>query len=373
MERVRRKIPGLGRNQGSEGVCRKIIVFQDHPDPDESYLQSMGGRLIKELPLLNAAVVEVPAEGDAGIMAEIPGVARIDDDLQIHAYGALGCCLWHCLRDKQSPQTVPWGLQAVEAERAWEYTRGEGISIAVIDTGIDHTHPDLKDNLGEGYNVLKPGSAPDDDNGHGTHVAGTIAAIDNSFGVVGVAPRARVHAVKSLDRFGNGFLSDLIEALDWCVSNGIRVVNMSLGSPEGNESFHEAIKRAYNAGVVLVAAAGNEGGVGDTVGYPARYPETIAVSAIDVESKMPGFASRGPDVDVLAPGVKILSTWPGNQYRELNGTSMATPHVAGIAAMVLATHKGFTPDQAKRHLRAAARRVVGLGYPVVDAYKSITT
>lgn len=386
-----RKDPS-GRGGGRGGrTCRKIVVFSGEARPEEA-LHQLGGVLVKRLPLLNAAVVELPEEtgirAAVELPAELPAITRVDDDLVIHIVGDEGLaavlpplpnasrvmrCIWRRWVIPAPEQTIPWGVKAIGARKAWSRTKGEGVRVAVIDTGIDLEHPDLKQNIAGGYNTLDPAAPPLDDNGHGTHVAGVIAAVDNRAGVVGVAPQASLYAVKALDAYGMGYLSDLIEGLDWCIRNGIEVVNMSLGTAEENQSFREAIKRAYEAGVVLVAAAGNEGQGADTVTYPARYPETLAVSAIDANNRMPPFASRGPSVGVLAPGVGVYSTWPGRRYRSLDGTSMAAPHVSAVAAMVLATHQGMTPDQVKNHIKASARRVAGLKYPVVDAYKAVAT
>jgi subtilisin family serine protease len=202
----------------------------------------------------------------------------------------------------------------------------------VLDTGIDLSHPDLATNIKGGYNALNPLKQPGDGNGHGTHVAGIIGALDNEIGVIGAAPAADLYAVKVLGNGGSGKLSDVIEGLEWAVAHGMQVVNMSFGATTGNESFHNAIVAAYNAGIVLIAAAGNEGG---PVSYPAAYPEVIAVAAIDSNDAVPSWSNSGPEIDLAAPGVNILSTYKGSTYSTLSGTSMAAPHVAGAAALVM--------------------------------------
>ncbi len=380
----------LGRDEtGSwrgKGRCRKIIVFREGCCADEQAVARLGGRPVKPLPLVNAVVADFPKEAEYRVMAEMPHVARVDDDLEIRAVGvglrrwtdvwpALGRLMPSCWRRRQPEpaQSVPWGVAAVRAPEAWSTSRGGGVKVAVMDTGIDLRHPDLRDRVAGGYNALSPGRDPMDDNGHGTHVAGIIAATDNAAGVVGVAPQALLCAVKVLDAYGAGFLSDLIEGLDWCVREGVQVVNMSLGTREGNDTFHEAVRRAYQAGVLLVAAAGNDGASGgaDTVNYPARYAETIAVSAVDRQFRLPRFASRGPSVDIVAPGVDVLSTWPGGSYRALSGTSMATPHVSGVAALALAARPGWKPDAVRGLLVTRARRLAGVPYPLVDAARAV--
>ena len=271
---------------------------------------------------------------------------------------------------------IPWGVNRVHAPAAWDYTEGAGVRVAVIDTGIDSTHPDLAGKVDGGYSAIQDSEAPDtyqDDNGHGTHVAGTIAASRNGKGVVGVAPRARLYAVKVLDSDGSGSLSDVIKGIIWCANNGIQVANMSLGAPQGSDAMERALRYAKARGVVVVAAAGNSGGA---VGYPGAYPEVIAVSASDWNDHIAAFSSRGPEVDFIAPGVDILSTQMGGDYITMSGTSMATPHVTGLAALAVSQgYRGMDgPDGVFAQLKKAATPLPGLdpteqGYGMIDAGK----
>ncbi|MBM3334994.1 S8 family peptidase, partial [Candidatus Sumerlaeota bacterium] len=206
--------------------------------------------------------------------------------------------------------------------------------------------------------VLRCTKSANDDNGHGTHVAGTVAAVNNTIGVVGVAPAANLYAVKVLSRTGTGYLSDLIEGLDWCISNKMQVVNMSLGSSSDNQSFHDAVIRVYQAGITQVAAAGNANG--GAVTYPAKYGEVIAVTASDINDQFASFSSQGPEVDLIAPGVSINSTYTGSSYKVLNGTSMASPHVTGIVALRLQVKPGENPDAVKAVLQSTALPLPGL-------------
>ncbi|MHC4310790.1 MAG: S8 family peptidase, partial [Planctomycetota bacterium] len=196
--------------------------------------------------------------------------------------------------------------------------------MAVLDTGIDYKHPDLDDNCYGGVNVINPRKDYRDDNGHGTHVAGIIAAEDNDIGVVGVAPEAYLYGVKALDRNGSGWLSDIIAGLEWCVNNRMDIVNMSLGADSDIQAFHDACDAA-SATVILVAAAGNDGGAVD---YPAAYGSVIAVSATDSSDGLASFSNYGNEIEIAAPGVNILSTYKGGGYETHSGTSMAAPHVA---------------------------------------------
>jgi len=273
-------------------------------------------------------------------------------------------------------QPLPWGIAKIGADKVWPVSKGTGVKIAIIDTGIDRNHPDLDDNLFGCENFIYWWRSCEDDNGHGTHVAGIIGAENNSFGVVGVAPEARIYALKVLDRSGSGYLSDVIEALDWAIANKIDVVNLSLGTSYDILSLHEAVKRVNEAGIVQVAAAGNSGPDESTVNYPASYPEVIAVSATNSTDEVPFWSSRGPEVDLAAPGVDIYSTYKGNTYRNMTGTSMSAPHVAGVVLLRLEDHPEEGPDVIETLLKENTdflpygSKLVGAG--LVNAYKAIT-
>ena len=261
---------------------------------------------------------------------------------------------------------VPWGIERVGAPKAWNRrdpaTMGAGVKVAVVDTGIDCGHPDLQCDASAGFNALDEESAPDDDNGHGTHVAGTIggkgqAAPDGKL-VYGVAPMATLIPVKVLDKDGGGALSDVVRGINWAAQSGVDIISMSLGSPKGSPTLQKAVKAAYDRGVTVVAAAGNSGAGngGDTVGYPGRYPEAIAVAASDQDDNIADFSSRGPEVAFTAPGVGIESTWPGGGYKTLSGTSMATPHLSGLAALVIAAGARGT-ERVRQALARASKRL----------------
>jgi len=265
---------------------------------------------------------------------------------------------------------MPWGVVRVNAQKAWTKTRGAGVRVAVIDTGVDCSHPDLAANCVSGYNAFDKKKAPMDDQGHGTHVAGTIGAVADGKGVVGVAPSVKIVPVKVLDAKGGGRLTTIIKGLIWVGNNNIDVANMSLGSPMGTIFMRLAVSYAKSRGVAVIAAAGNSG---KSVGYPAAYGNTIAVSASDSNDGIAKFSSRGKQVDFIAPGVDIKSTLPGGKYGRYSGTSMATPHVAGLAALAVAQGaKGF--DGVKAALSRGAGPMSGLsakeqGKGMIDATK----
>jgi subtilisin family serine protease len=267
---------------------------------------------------------------------------------------------------------APWGVARVNAPAAWSTGQGQGVKVAVIDTGIDCTHPDLKCDFGSGVNIVDPSAQPMDDNEHGTHVSGTIAGRGKG-GPLGVAPKATLIPVKVLDAQGSGNLSDIIKGINWATSAGVDVINMSLGGPTGSPALQRAVKAAISAGIVVVCAAGNSGPNPDTVGFPAGYPGVIAVAASDKNDQVAKFSSRGDAVAFIAPGVAILSTIPGGGTASLSGTSMAAPHVAGLAA--LAVERGARGSSGTRAaFSAAATKLAGLasteqGDGMIDAAK----
>lgn len=348
---------------------RKIVVFFDNVDDrmKETLVERVGGQHLKQLHLANASAVLLSEDAEQKLR-EFPDVKRIDDDVVVTATKVSP----RRVRATPTPtpiptQTLPWGIDRIEADQAWATSSGTAVRVAIIDTGIQLNHPDLAANIKGGINTIYPWKNANDDNGHGTHVAGTVAALNNTFGVVGVGPNISLYAVKVLGANGSGYLSDVIEGLDWAIANNMQVVNMSLGTSADIQSFHDAVQRIHDAGIVAVAAAGNSGGAVD---FPGAYPEVIAVAAVqkngDGSLSPASFTSRGPQVNLSAPGVSILSTYKGSTYATLSGTSMASPHVAGTAALTLTTSAGvydvnsnghWDPDEVETKLEATAENI----------------
>jgi thermitase len=247
-----------------------------------------------------------------------------------------------------------WNLPLISADKAWEVTTGDPkVVIAVVDTGVDYRHPEFKGQLVNGVNILTGTDRAQDDNGHGTHVAGVIAARTNNLeGIAGIDWAGKIMPVKAMDAEGSGSVLDIADGIIWAVDHGANVINLSLGEYAGSEYLHEAIRYAYNKGAVLVAAMGNDG-ISDP-SYPAAYPEVIAVAANDENNETADFSNYGNHTSVSAPGVSIPSTYPNNRYAALSGTSMATPHVAGVAALIRSINPKLTPEEVRKIIETTA-------------------
>jgi len=303
-----------------------IIGFKNKSD--DKLITNQGGTIKYQYSIVNAIAASIP-ENAINALCKNPQIAYIENDHQVEALG----------------QTLEWGVDRIDADVVHTYpNKGTSdIQVAIIDSGIDYNHPDLYANCITGTSFVSGDWM--DDNGHGTHCAGIVGALDNTKGVIGVAPEIGLYGVKVLDRSGGGYISDVVAGIEWAVKgpNGFEgddddaeVISMSFGGG-GHSTLENAVNYAYTHGTLLVAAAGNNGnpgGGGDNVDYPARYDSVIAVAASDSNDGRAKFSSTGPDVELTAPGVNIYSTYWDDTYAYGSGTSMACPHVAGVAALV---------------------------------------
>ncbi len=255
-------------------------------------------------------------------------------------------------------QVVPWGINRVFGDEiysfdTWELKTGTGVGVAVLDTGIDCRHPDLR--VVGGVNTVDNTNYCSDRNGHGTHVAGTISALDNDRGVVGVAPDIDLYGVKVLSDNGGGTSASVANGILWAIEqDNVKIINMSLGGGH-SLTMERAVADAYEAGVLLVASAGNSGS--ESVSFPAAYSNVIAVSATNNNDGFASFSSFGSEVELTAPGVSVLSTLPRNSYGSLNGTSMASPHVAGVAALVWGADSSLSNSDVRAVLQNTAQDI----------------
>lgn len=269
-------------------------------------------------------------------------------------YFSLGDYTIDTITNETGGEIIDYGIKMVGAPLEWKECQGEGIKIGIIDTGIDLTHPDLCDRVVRYINFA--GDDPqniEDDNGHGTHVAGIVAASRNHYGVVGVAPKSQLYIAKAFDAAGNAGSSAIYRSIEWMLEEGVDLINMSFSSPSSDDSYHELVRKAYEQGVICICAAGNNGRLpGDTVGYPAKFDETISVVAVDIHKQRAPFSSKGNRVDIAAAGTKIFSCYPKNSFALLSGTSMATPIITGAAALLqnkaqLRLNRYLTPEEMK--------------------------
>jgi len=374
-----------------------IILLKERSKPSEKIrsqsvvataVESKGGKVKYRYSLINAIAAKLPVN-------KISEIAQLDDVEKIYYDERLSLPPDPQLQTFET--TLENATKSIGADYAWSLGYdGSGVTVAVIDTGIDYNHPDLGGGFGSGFKVVggydfvNNDPDPMDDNGHGTHVAGIIAANGS---VKGVAPNAKLLAVKVLDANGNGYTSDIIAGIDWSVRNGADVISLSLGGfnlpNDGNDPLSLAINYAVEKGVVVVVAAGNEGPGTGTIDIPGDSKKAITVGAVDTngtvtisDDTVAPFSSRGPsafgrlDPDVVAPGVGIKSTWLNGGYHVSSGTSMATPFVSGAVALLLQKNPNLTPEEVRAILMHTAdsvgNNVFEQGAGMINITRSLT-
>lgn len=324
-----------------------------------SRIRMQDGRVKKRFTQIPAISVDMTS-ADAATLVKDPSVQAVEPDIVIKAFDA--------------ELVNSWGVDQIEADLTWPGgIMGTGVKVGIIDTGIS-SHSDL--NIAGGVSFVSYTTSTADDNGHGTHVAGTVGARDNDVGAVGAAPNASLYAIKVLDQAGSGYLTSIISGIEWAITNQMDIINMSLGTSTYSASLEAAVNKAYAANILVVAAAGNSGTTNttdDNVAYPARFAAAIAVAATDRNKTRASFSSTGPAVEVAAPGVSIYSTSTNNNYAILSGTSMAAPHVTGTLALLKQKYPSYTAAQLRDELNrmadelGAAGRDPVYGYGLVDA------
>ncbi|PSL42428.1 subtilisin [Salsuginibacillus halophilus] len=323
----------------AEGVDRNdyLIGFDQNVGNGEvQAVQAQDGEVHHEYEYMNVLHVTLPDQAVEGL-SNNPNIAFIEEDAEYEKAGT----------------PAPWGVDHLDGPDIHNTgITGDNVDVAVLDTGIDGSHHDLNVVGGESFVSGEP-DPMNDENGHGTHVAGTVAALDNGTGLLGMAPDVDLHAVKVLGADGGGTLSGIAQGIEWAITNDMDVINMSLGGDFGSQALEEASDNAEAAGVMNIAAAGNSGESwfgGSTIGYPAAYDSVMAVGATDENDQRASFSSVGDSLEIMAPGVNINSTYPGNTYESLNGTSMASPHVAGAAALMLDDDPSLSNDDIRNQL-----------------------
>ncbi|MGE5707816.1 MAG: S8 family peptidase [Bacteroidota bacterium] len=369
-------------NLGSaKAVSGQVLVkFKSNADR-AAFHKKHGSRTIKRIAALNLDVVQLKS-GTRAITQDANAVYVEPDYLYQISF---------------DPNDVSYGnqyaLKNMEAPKAWEITKGSSdVVIAIVDTGVDLDHEDLKDKLVAGYNAVDPSKTPDDDNSHGTHCAGISAAsTNNGVGVAGLAINCKVMPVKVMTAQGSGSTSGIADGITWAVDHGADVISLSLGGPGGGAAMKDAVDYALSKNVTVIAAMGNNGT--NQMSYPAAYPGVIAVGASDKNDKIASFSQYGNWISVAAPGVDILATTPNHDnylnktypnkitknYSLMSGTSMATPYTSGLAGLVLSQFPNLTPAQVKERLEKTADKVQGLtafndhyGHGRINAVRALT-
>ena len=367
-----------------EELVNVIVTFKAKPGKAaRDAVKAAGAKIRRDFNIISAISIELPASKVEKLQKH-PLVKAVEPDGELVA-------LDHAGATGDLEYENAWGVEHIGTKPAHDAgVKGQGIKVAVIDTGIDYVHDDPDDlpynvdpeflgNYRGGYDFFNNDADPMDDNGHGTHVAGILAAEKNGYLVVGVAPEVELYGLKVLGATGSGEYSGLIAALEWAVANDMDVVNMSLGGHEVSTALQSAVQAAYASGITLVAASGNAVTLNDLiygcpVAYPAAYNEVIAVSFTGTDDKLTGYSCTGAQVDLAAPGNAIISTVPvgvcmfcsPQGYKAESGTSMASPHVAGVAALVLSKGIANAGDQAtladdvKVHLCGSASPAAGM-------------
>lgn len=370
----------------TEGVGSLIpLNIGYHDDSGHEAAANLADSVVRNFDF-NAATITVPEQLLSGsaieTLADDDSIRYVEPDRTMAAFG----------------QSVPWGVGRVGTTKAHNQDiSGSGVDIAILDTGIDSTHPDLRENLGKGASfsnglgllstkqkqanqssatarsrddqsqrnysrlsgLLSGSTSPkwQDEIGHGTHCAGVASATDNSEGVIGVSPDSTLHAVRVLSSVGFGAISDIAAGIDYVVKQGWDVANLSLGSPRASKVVGDACSHAFEQGTLVVAAAGNSGPCDNCVKYPAAHPHVLSVGATNEEDELAALSTTGPELDILAPGTNIRSTYPSDEqpYEAFSGTSMAAPHIAGAGALLMAD--GYDNAEAAKRLTETATDV----------------
>lgn len=363
--------PSVAFAAPDDRIHGRIVVDQKDSASDsdtEALVSDLRGRFssvsLEKTALEKETKIEIlhvdPKDEDAVIsyLQSKKGLESVEPLYRVEAYGLANFATPNDpLYEKQ------WSFKTVEAEKSWGYNRGEGVVIAIVDTGIDCSLEDFKGvDCRHGWNFIDDTDDSTDDQSHGSHVASTCAeATNNNFGAAGLANKSTLLGVKTLSASGSGTSEGVADGIRWAADNGANVINLSLGGPHSSKVQEDAVKYALEKGVVVVAANGNDSG---PIGYPAGYAGVIAVSATDSDNTVADFSSRGPQTFIGAPGVNIVQqTIPNDRgdFPAYSGTSMATPHVAAAAALLMS--QGVTdPAEVKRYLADGATKTMKMRF-----------
>ncbi|MDB5101615.1 MAG: peptidase [Cyanobacteria bacterium RYN_339] len=338
----------------AESVPGELIVKFKNSATRGPKLLTLGLRQVRSIDKIGAVVVKggdtktalAALKADADVLYAEPNyVAKAFDLPSMSPNVAFG------IRAEDELLKDCWGMNTIHASDAWKVTTGANVKVAVVDTGVDYTHPDLAGRVDKGHDFVNNDDDAKDDHYHGTHCAGTIGAGLGNGGVVGVAPNVSIVAVKVLSASGSGSYDGVAAGITYAADSGASILSMSLGGPSSSKALEDAVKYAQSKGVLIVAAMGNSGN--ESVSYPAGIPGVMPIGATDINDKRASFSQYGKHISVSAPGVDVLSTVPGGGFKKLSGTSMATPHTAGLCALVKSAFPDFTADQIRAKVEAS--------------------
>lgn len=358
--------------KGESATRKRYIVFNKNPNLISEHIKKKGRKALRQARNFSAVIAELNSNEIAELKKSVAGISLVEDATVQIAYDKNSVRIEALPNVKKNGQKPDWGYKLIRASLANKKSKGIGVRVCVVDTGVDKTHPDLAENIvgGKNFTTDDP-NAWQDNLGHGTHVAGIIAAASNRLGVVGVAPKAEIYVIKAIGDSGYGYLSNIADGVLECIKIGAKVINMSLagGKPVDYDPMAAAVQTAIDSGIKVVVAAGNS--AQDIANFvPASYPGVIAVGAIQLQGArkivLTSFSNIGLSAkDYVAPGLNIRSTYPGGIYALMSGTSMAAPHVAGVLALKLSVN---SPHLASKDLNLPLSHQ---GSGIVDALGTV--
>ena len=347
-----------------------FVTFKNEVDTD--YIRTKGGEIVQEFDTSPSVLIKASPETIQKIKNEKEIVSiEFDSEVEISGYEDID---WGSIDIDPQEQLIPWNVDYIDSTYAHQMgLSGQGVKVGIIDSGIN-PHKDLK--ISGGINILDNNDSYYDGYGHGTKVAGIIGALDNSYGLIGVAPNVELYSIKVLKSNGKGSISDVVAGIEWAIDNNLDIVNFSLQTTVDNSVLRNAVQKAYENNILLVASSGNKGGTKktDTVTYPAAYDKVISVAAVDKNGERASYSSTGKRIDISAPGESVYTTVQSGLYFLADGTSMAAPHVSGVAALVLDSQPNLNVEEVRSIL---LKSKIPLGNPklygkgIIDAQKAI--
>lgn len=331
----------------SSSIEKDYIIGYEENYPIEE-IEEAGIEIEKSWKNIDAAAVSINEEA-AEDLSNLEGVTYIEEDALVRSNAA---------------QFKNWGLSKVNVPENWNRGyKGKGVKVAVVDTGVNTSHPAL--NIKAGFSTVPYTKSFNDDNGHGTHAAGIISANHPGSGLIGMAPESELYAVKVLDKEGDGAISQVVSGIDWAINQNVDVINMSFGTTTNSTALRDIMQKAASRNIYLSAAAGNKGKVSAASGnieYPAKYDSVIAVGAVNSKNERAGFSSTGPQLELAAPGVSIYSSYfPGNTAVEMSGTSMAAPFVSGSLILLKQAYPEESFSDSRKRLQRSAQDLGAAG------------